>query len=247
MSLPEVVAHRGLAARAPENTMSAFRAAVAAGARHVECDVLLSQDGIPFLFHDRDLARVCGAEGALHERDAAELRRLRAAERGRFGDEHADEPLAELAQLVEFVRRSDGVSVFVEVKRQAVEAHGAARVLDAVLPMVEPLGPRCTLISFDLAFLLAARARTLLRLGAVLRSWDERLQDALRELRPGCVCVDLRGLPAEGALRHEGADLFVWEVADAATARALHARGVRYVESFDCARLLQELGAEAPR
>lgn len=228
--------------------MSAFRAAVAAGARHLECDVLLSRDAQPFLFHDRDLRRVCGVAGALHERDAAELARLKAAERERFGPAFADEPLATLDELVALLAQAPQVRVFVEAKRQSMDAHGRERVLETILGRVAPLGERCTLISFDLEFLLAARRRAALRLGAVLKRYEERAQDIVRELAPEVLCVDLQGLPAQGELRHDGADLFVWEVADGATARALHARGVRYVESFDCARLLRELGgAEAAR
>ncbi|MBN8883806.1 MAG: esterase, partial [Salana multivorans] len=54
---PVVLAHRGDADHAPENTLAAFRAAVAAGARGVETDVQLSADGVPLLLHDDGPAR----------------------------------------------------------------------------------------------------------------------------------------------------------------------------------------------
>ena len=47
-----VLAHRGLHDDAPENTLDAFAAAVAAGADGIETDVRLSRDGLPVLFHD---------------------------------------------------------------------------------------------------------------------------------------------------------------------------------------------------
>ncbi|MBJ6718660.1 glycerophosphoryl diester phosphodiesterase, partial [Campylobacter jejuni] len=39
MPTQRVIAHRGLSSRAPENTMSAFRAAVEAGIKWIETDV----------------------------------------------------------------------------------------------------------------------------------------------------------------------------------------------------------------
>ena len=70
---PPLVAHRGWTRRAPENTLAALDAALGVGAGWVEVDVQLARDGVPFLFHDRTLERVTGAEGPLGARTAAEL------------------------------------------------------------------------------------------------------------------------------------------------------------------------------
>jgi glycerophosphoryl diester phosphodiesterase len=48
-----VLSHRGSHSLLPENTLSAFAAAHAAGADGIETDVRLSADGRPVLFHDR--------------------------------------------------------------------------------------------------------------------------------------------------------------------------------------------------
>jgi glycerophosphoryl diester phosphodiesterase len=50
--LPRVLAHRGFALRAPENSLSAFRDALQAGATHLETDVRATADGIAVLAHD---------------------------------------------------------------------------------------------------------------------------------------------------------------------------------------------------
>ena len=53
-------AHRGLhdnRSNAPENSMAAFRKAVEAG-YGIECDVQLTKDGVPVIFHDFTLERV---------------------------------------------------------------------------------------------------------------------------------------------------------------------------------------------
>ena len=68
-------AHRALhdaAARRPENSLSAVRAAVAAG-YGIEVDLQLSADGQAMVFHDDALERLTGAPGRVDARPAAEL------------------------------------------------------------------------------------------------------------------------------------------------------------------------------
>lgn len=50
--LPEAISHRGLHSEAPENSIPAFAAAVAAGADGIELDVQVSADDIPIVHHD---------------------------------------------------------------------------------------------------------------------------------------------------------------------------------------------------
>lgn len=59
---PRVLAHRGLALDAPENTMMAFIAAVDAGATFLETDVHATADGVAVLAHDPGLDRVAGRD-----------------------------------------------------------------------------------------------------------------------------------------------------------------------------------------
>ncbi|MEF8813799.1 MAG: glycerophosphodiester phosphodiesterase family protein [Halovenus sp.] len=56
------IAHRGLhSSRVPENTLPAFGAAVEAG-YPVECDVRLTEDGVPVVVHDESLRRLTGRD-----------------------------------------------------------------------------------------------------------------------------------------------------------------------------------------
>lgn len=73
---PRVLAHRGLALHAPENTLLAFLHAVNAGATHVETDVHGSADGVAMISHDPDLKRVAGREVKVSQLTAPELRRV---------------------------------------------------------------------------------------------------------------------------------------------------------------------------
>lgn len=60
------VAHRGLHVNPtiPENSLSAFKAAIAQGYA-IELDVHLTQDGEAIVFHDKDLERVTGQAGTV--------------------------------------------------------------------------------------------------------------------------------------------------------------------------------------
>lgn len=74
----ELYAHRGLhnnKAGIPENSMAAFRKAVDAG-YGIELDVQLTKDGVPVIFHDYTLERMCGVEGRLGELSFGDLQKL---------------------------------------------------------------------------------------------------------------------------------------------------------------------------
>jgi glycerophosphoryl diester phosphodiesterase len=59
---PRWIAHRGAGRLAPENTLAAFRLGASHGYRIFECDVKLSEDGVPFLMHDATLQRTTNAK-----------------------------------------------------------------------------------------------------------------------------------------------------------------------------------------
>ena len=72
---PNPIAHRGLHDRAAgiiENSASAFEAAIAGGFA-IECDVQLTSDGVPVIFHDDDLSRLTGKSGAVADCLASDL------------------------------------------------------------------------------------------------------------------------------------------------------------------------------
>lgn len=71
-----MLAHRGLAREAPENTLLAFAKAVAIGAEYVETDVHLSADGVAVVAHDPTLARVADRDVEVSKLTMAELRRI---------------------------------------------------------------------------------------------------------------------------------------------------------------------------
>ena len=74
-------AHRGLFNNdtdAPENSLPAFRLAVENG-YGIELDVQLSKDGVPVVFHDATLKRMCGVDGKVWDYTLEELQQMKLA------------------------------------------------------------------------------------------------------------------------------------------------------------------------
>jgi len=103
-----VVAHRGASARAPENTLAAFEAAVADGADVVELDVRLTRDGIPVILHDPDVSATTEGTGFVHELSLGEVKRLDAA-----GGRGERQEIPTFAEALESIR---GAGVNLEIK-----------------------------------------------------------------------------------------------------------------------------------
>lgn len=241
MTTLKLVAHRGYALRYPENTLASVAAALTAGARWVEIDVQLSRDRVPFLMHDRTLGRMCGVDQSVGDLAAREIEGLRASEPAKFGERFAGEPVASLAGFADTLARSAGVHGFIELKSASIERFGADAVLDAVLPQLEPIAQRCTLISFDGGVLARARERSALPVGPVLIDWAQLELTEVQALRPDVVFCDLSRLPASGPLRALDAPIAVYEVDQPRVALELAARGVAYVETFAIAEMLHAL------
>jgi glycerophosphoryl diester phosphodiesterase len=73
---PEIIAHRGFSARAPENTLASLEAALLTGVESVEFDVHTAACGTPVLFHDSMLGRTTNGVGPLRRRPFAHLKAL---------------------------------------------------------------------------------------------------------------------------------------------------------------------------
>jgi glycerophosphoryl diester phosphodiesterase len=74
--LPLTFAHRGGAGLWPENTLEAFRGAVALGCTHLETDLRMTSDGEIVVMHDARLERTTDGSGEVSAHTLAELKRL---------------------------------------------------------------------------------------------------------------------------------------------------------------------------
>jgi len=68
-----VLAHRGGALEANENTLESFQYAHSIGCDYIETDVQITSDGIPYIFHDEDLSRIVGEKKLFNELSSHEI------------------------------------------------------------------------------------------------------------------------------------------------------------------------------
>lgn len=132
------IAHRGyhdLNRKIWENTLSAFARAADAGFA-IECDLQYAADAIPVVFHDDDLKRLCGIEGDVRQRTAAELGLLKVG--------GTEDGVPTLRQLLDLVKGR--VPLVLELKGRQGDDDGFAL---AVLDTIEDYDGPIALMSFD--------------------------------------------------------------------------------------------------
>ncbi len=144
---PLLIAHRGLSARFPENTMAAFRAAADAGAEMLELDVGLSSDGQVVVLHDATLDRTTDGRGELSGQPWSALAALDAG--AWFDPAFAGERLPLLSQVLDEL--GGRIAINVEIKPEAVHSALAGGIEEQVVAMVRQRGlqPRVTVSSFE--------------------------------------------------------------------------------------------------
>jgi len=115
-----VIAHRGNSAAAPENTFASFESAIAAGARHVECDVQMTRDGRIVVIHDPTLARTAGRDGDVRTLSLAEVKDADASYASQFGTAFAPQRVPTLQELLDFVKGR--AQLLIEIKADSSKA-----------------------------------------------------------------------------------------------------------------------------
>jgi len=125
-----IVAHRGCSGEAPENTIAAFKLALAQPEiRNIELDVHLSKDGVPVVIHDHTLDRTTNGTGPVQAHTLEELRQLDAG--GWFADEFAGERIPTLDEVLELAKGR--CRLHVELKTMGNEYEGLeAKVIDNI-------------------------------------------------------------------------------------------------------------------
>ncbi len=215
MTPPLIIAHRGASAEQPENTLAAFRRALARRADGIELDVLVTRDGVPVVFHDDQLRRLTGATGKLARRTWPELAELRVL---------GSEPIPRLVDVLRFTRRR--VPVQIELKAGAtlppvLAAIAAARAERSVI-----------LASFSLPLVRAAHRlapgipRMLITEGRRPKAWLAR---QLRGVAAAGLSVNHRAISSAAWVRffqQRGWRVWTWTVNDPGRAGQLAGWGV---------------------
>ncbi|MCC8129522.1 MAG: hypothetical protein LIO51_06245 [Clostridiales bacterium] len=149
------IAHRGLSAEAPENSLLAFELAGQRGVWGIETDVHATADGALVCIHDDTVDRTTDGTGPVREMTLEQLRRCR-IDRGRGLERCEDRSIPTPTTYLDVCRRYGAVAV-IELKG-LVDINEVRAVYEAVRGM--GMEERCMCISFQIERLRDLRALT---------------------------------------------------------------------------------------
>lgn len=215
---PVVVAHRGASSERPENTLAAFRLAVAQGAPVVEFDVYQSRDGVWVCMHDRTLDRTTDARARLGREgarvDELTFTQLRSLDAGSWfapafaGERVAtlEEALAAVAPAIPMIERKGGdpLALVAELRRLGAVDDVLVQAFDwDWLERVHAAEPRLLLGALGGDAPSAERLDDLGRTGARVVHWDHGLMTAAaaRAVRASGRLLCVYTVDREGAFR----------------------------------------------
>jgi glycerophosphoryl diester phosphodiesterase len=221
------IAHRGLHdadSGRIENTMAAFRAAMAADYA-IECDLQLTGDGEAMVFHDLTLDRLTAARGPVFSHTAAEFKAIQL--------KNSCEVIPTLAELLHEVKGR--VPLFIELKSHW---NGNSALLRRALENLKDYCGPFALMSFDPDLVEALRCRSPATPRGIVadrvadRSWRRLPLFRRLELRhfmhlertlPHFIAFDAGGLPWPPVqkLRQAGLPVVSWTVRSSAEASAV--------------------------
>jgi glycerophosphoryl diester phosphodiesterase len=207
-------AHRGLhGGDVPENSLSAFSAAIAAKLG-IECDVQRTVDDSAVVFHDWDLDRLTGESGPVRDRTAAQLSQIG------LGQGHDRIPT--LRDLLGMIHGR--APLLIEIKTRSGRRVGP--LCRAVQRDLEGYAGPAAVMSFDprVGAWFRERAPRIVRglvvseEGARTLTSSIRRHRALWQARPDFLAYDVRDLPSRfaAARRRHGLPLLTWTVRTAA-------------------------------
>lgn len=215
----QITAHRGYSKVAPENTLSAVRKAVEAGADWAEIDVQETKDGVVVVTHDRDLMRMARDPRKLTEITFEELR---SADVGSaFAPEFAGERVPALEEVFAFAKGK--IKLNIELKYYGEDPRLAPDV--ARLIRKNGFDRQCFVASLDYPSLEDVKKENpAVRTGAIVSAGVgdiTKLDADLLSVNAGL--VDFWFLRRA---RRAGKEVHVWTVDDPEVAKVLMGRGV---------------------
>lgn len=143
-----LIAHRGFANLAPENTFEAFEFAVKNGAKALELDVQLTLDGKVVCFHDHLLDRTSNGKGLLRKASWSKIKKLDAG--SWFSDSFKGARIPRLEEVLDHFGKE--IRLFIEIKKPDIFQVG---IENKVIRSIKRAGleKNCFLHSFHLEIL----------------------------------------------------------------------------------------------
>jgi glycerophosphoryl diester phosphodiesterase len=232
------IAHRGASGYAPENTLAAYRRAVAQGVTFIETDLHLTRDAHFVALHDETVNRTTNGQGPIQQMTLLEARRLDAG--SWFGSEFIGERLPTLPEILDFAKKHD-VVFYLELKSDGFWG-GDHALISALRDSGEI--PRVIVMAFDASILEGLRKieptlmTALLYDGTIENPLEKALSIGARQI---AVKGDLMTPNFLSAAHKKDIQLVCWTINQPAHMRLLAAAGVDGIMSDYPDRLLAAL------
>jgi len=123
-----VIAHRGAAGKAPENTLTSMRQAIKDGTDWIEIDVQETADGQVVVIHDSDFMKLAGVNTKIWDGTLKQLQKIDVG--SWFAPEFSEERIPTLEQVLEEARGK--ARVLIELKHYGHDQQLEQRVVDIV-------------------------------------------------------------------------------------------------------------------
>lgn len=192
-----LVAHRGLPECYPENSLAGIEAALQAGAKFIEVDIQFSSDRIPFLYHDENMSRMSGTDQSILECTSEVLNTLSISYPESSASVDKTESIPTLQQLVQLIAAWPDCQFFLELKRQSIERHGVNACVRKILSTIKKVRTSCIPISFHAGATREFQKSVDIRVGWVIREWDEHHHELALSLSPDFLFCNVKKLPAD--------------------------------------------------
>jgi len=214
-----VIAHRGAAGKAPENTLASIRQAIKDGADMIEIDVQESSDGEVVVIHDSDFMKLSGVDLKVWDGSLKQLQKLDVG--SWFDPGFSAERVPTLAQVLEEARGK--ARVVIELKYYGHDQQLEQRVVD----IVEEAGMVDDIVIMSLKYKGIEKIRTL-RPQWVVGLLSTKAVGNLADLDLDFLAVNM-SMATSGFIRRTraaGKQVYVWTVNDAVSISRMISLGV---------------------
>ncbi len=220
-----VIAHRGCSGEAPENTMIAFRTALAMKVDFIELDVRPSKDRVIMVIHDETVQRTTNGRGKVSGLTREETQRLDAG--SWFSARFRGQKVPTLTEVLQFVK-SFSCHLLIEIKEG--ESLPSSFERDVVLAVQRcEMQKRVILQSFDPGVVSRIRGEDpSLAVGLLIRQSGANWIADAQAVRAGTLVVKSRLITKEVIQQAHlhGLRVFVWSVNKASEIKKMLTLGV---------------------
>lgn len=239
MAIPDLVAHRGLMASCPENTLIALETALKCGVPYIEFDIQCTADGQLIVIHDTELFRTTGVQGNVFEMTLHELKDIRAHEPERFSLAFFNQKIPTLSEVIRLLQAYPKARAFVEIKEESLQRYGTNIIMQDLLTSLDIIRSQCIIISFSSDAIEYTKKYSDFECGWVLHSYDDISHKKASKLKPHYLIVNHRKLDADTDPWDGDWKWMIYDITDPELALHYASHNILLIESRDVCSMLK--------